>query len=38
MSWHYLTTDRPGWTSSYSAYQQDNAKEIWDTIEGNLRP
>lgn len=34
MSWHYLVTDRPGWTSEYSAYQQDNAKEIWDTLVG----
>lgn len=32
--WHYVTTDSSGWTSTYSADQTDNAKEVWDTLVG----
>lgn len=32
MSWHYLITDDYGWTNEYSADQQDNASEIWNTL------
>ena len=32
MAWHYLTTDRPGWTSVYSSDQTDNATEIWNIL------
>lgn len=32
MTWHYVTTDAPGWTTPYSNDQQDNAGEIWATL------
>ena len=32
MAWHYLVTDRAGWTSTYSSDQQDNAYEVWNTL------
>lgn len=34
MAWHYLTTDQAGWTTPYSADQQDNAFEIWSILVG----
>ena len=34
MTWHYKTTDAPGWTTPYSQLQEDNAREIWDTLVG----
>ena len=32
MAWHYVDTDRAGWTSVHSAEQTDNAAEIWLTL------
>lgn len=34
MTWHYKTTDAAGWTPPYSQVQEDNAREIWDTLVG----
>lgn len=34
MTWHYKTTDRPGWAGVYSTEQTDNAEEIWNTLVG----
>lgn len=35
MAWHYVTTDRPGWTSPYSQDQKDNVIEIWNLLYSN---
>ena len=32
MAWHYLTTDSAGWTTVHSQEQEDNAREIWNTL------
>lgn len=35
MSWHFVTTDSPGWAPTYGTYQTDNAKEIWNILVFN---
>lgn len=34
MGWHYLITDRAGWTTQYSQEQEDNAQMIWNLLVG----
>ena len=36
MSWHYVTTDSAGWTTPHSAEQEDNAREIWNILVGEM--